>query len=79
MMARTARSNADPVLADQGGREMRGDPIDPAKQEIVRRRAYELYERRGKKPGYDLQDWLEAEEQLRADALDTQLTTTVRA
>ncbi len=75
MMARKSQRKVDPVLPDQGGRAMRGDPVDPAKQEIVRRRAYELYERRGRKNGYDLQDWLDAEAQLRADALDAQLTT----
>ena len=30
-------------------------------QEQVRRRAYELYEQRGKESGHDLEDWLQAE------------------
>jgi len=30
-------------------------------EEEVRRRAYELYERRGKEDGHDLEDWLQAE------------------
>jgi hypothetical protein len=30
-------------------------------QEQVRRRAYELYELRGKEDGHDLEDWLQAE------------------
>jgi len=30
----------------------------------VRRRAYELYEQRGKKDGHHLEDWLQAESEL---------------
>jgi hypothetical protein len=29
--------------------------------ELIRKKAYELYEKRGKKPGNSLSDWLEAE------------------
>ena len=32
----------------------------------ITRRAYELYERRGAKPGHDLDDWLMAEVELLA-------------
>ncbi len=60
---------ADPVLPDQGGRDMPGDPGQPTIEHIVRYRAYELFERRGMKHGYDLQDWLQAEAQVRAEAL----------
>ena len=28
---------------------------------VIRQRAYELYEQRGKEDGYDLDDWLQAE------------------
>ncbi len=50
------------------GRErMRADPpAAPAPiQERVARRAYELFERRGYEPGRDMDDWLEAERQIR--------------
>ena len=43
--------------------------IDP--QEQVRRRAFELYEQRGREGGHDIDDWLQAESeivQLRAKA-----------
>lgn len=30
-------------------------------QEQIRRRAYELYEQRGKEDGHELEDWLQAE------------------
>lgn len=29
--------------------------------EMIRKKAYELYEKRGKKPGRPMDDWLEAE------------------
>lgn len=34
-------------------------------EERIRRRAYELYLKRGNQPGSDLDDWLQAEEQIR--------------
>jgi Protein of unknown function (DUF2934) len=37
-------------------------PVDI--QEQVRRRAYELYEQRGREEGRDLDDWLQAESEL---------------
>jgi hypothetical protein len=33
-------------------------------QEQVRRRAFELYEQRGREDGHDLDDWLQAESEL---------------
>ena len=33
-------------------------------QEQIRRRAYELYERRGYEPGHESEDWLQAEAEL---------------
>ena len=32
--------------------------------EQIRRRAYELYEQRGREEGYDLRDWLQAESEV---------------
>jgi hypothetical protein len=32
--------------------------------ELVRLRAYDLYERRGKEDGHDLDDWLQAESEI---------------
>jgi len=34
-------------------------------QEQIRTRAYELYEQGGRKDGHDLDDWLEAESEVR--------------
>ena len=33
-------------------------------QEQIRRRAYELYEQRGRNDGHELNDWLQAESEL---------------
>jgi Protein of unknown function (DUF2934) len=35
-------------------------PIEPLLEKEVQVRAYELYEQHGKRPGFALQDWLEA-------------------
>jgi Protein of unknown function (DUF2934) len=37
-------------------------PVDIQQQ--VRRRAFELYEQRGREDGHDLEDWLQAESEL---------------
>ena len=34
-------------------------------EDQIRRRAYELYEQRGKEDGHDLEDWLRAEEEIK--------------
>jgi len=41
--------------------------IQPTQGEIARR-AYEIYEARGGAPGCDLDDWLQAEQELKAEA-----------
>jgi hypothetical protein len=33
-------------------------------QDLIRHRAYELYEARGRQPGRDLEDWLQAEREI---------------
>lgn len=33
--------------------------------EMIRKKAYELFEKRGKKPGHAMDDWLEAERIIR--------------
>jgi hypothetical protein len=48
--------------------EESGPPIQISKSawehERIARRAYELYEQRGRQEGEDVQDWLEAQQQL---------------
>jgi hypothetical protein len=36
----------------------------PELQEQIRRRAYELYEQRGRDEGHELDDWLQAESEM---------------
>jgi hypothetical protein len=36
----------------------------PEVQEQIRRRAYELYEERGRYDGHDVEDWLQAESEM---------------
>jgi Protein of unknown function (DUF2934) len=39
-------------------------------EEAIRQRAYELFEARGGEQGHDLEDWLRAEEEIRARKSD---------
>lgn len=45
------------------------EPTD-LRHEDVERRAYELYERRGREDGHDWDDWLAAERELRRSAAE---------
>jgi hypothetical protein len=33
-------------------------------QDLIRHRAYELYDARGRQPGHDVEDWLQAEREI---------------
>jgi DUF2934 family protein len=43
---------------------MMPDKVPSQETAKIRERAYELYERRGCKPGHDQQDWLRAEQEI---------------
>ena len=58
-MADQPRRDAEPVGPDVA------DDQGPLSDETIRRRAYEIYERRGAADGRDRDDWLEAEQDLR--------------
>jgi hypothetical protein len=64
-----AEQKIDPVLPDQGGRMTASDPTaeysSETVEEAVRRKAYELYEQKGRKDGQALDDWVQAEIQFR--------------
>jgi hypothetical protein len=49
------------------------DPIEPLsiepRHDDIARRAYALYDARGREDGHDWDDWLQAERELRQDAL----------
>jgi hypothetical protein len=38
--------------------------VNSAREQEIRRRAYEIYLERGEEPGRDLEDWLQAEREL---------------
>lgn len=43
---------------------MRGPLASEARNALIQRRAYELYVQRGKQPGQEVEDWLQAEAQV---------------
>jgi hypothetical protein len=46
-------------------------PVNSARDEEIRRRAYEIYRERGDQPGRELDDWLQAERELKRGMLLT--------
>jgi hypothetical protein len=51
-MARTSTGTGTMSSSASSGKDI---------NELIRKKAYELYEKRGKKPGNSMNDWLEAE------------------
>jgi len=45
-----------------------GAAAPPISSEEIRRKAYEIYERRGRQDGADLDDWLKAEREVKPDS-----------
>jgi hypothetical protein len=64
-MASTAKkiSSADPAQPEIAVEEREGLQHTTDEQEI-RKRAYYIYLQRGGQPGYELEDWLQAEREL---------------
>ena len=58
---RTSRESKQP--STESGKEERS-VVNPAREENIKRRAYEIYLERGEEPGRDLEDWLQAEREL---------------
>jgi Protein of unknown function (DUF2934) len=66
---RRKRADASATAADRGQK-----PIDTAitfSHNDIARRAYDLYLARGGEPGHQLEDWLQAERDLRDRSLPT--------
>ena len=61
MSLRTSRQSKQP---SPGGGKEEPSVVNPAREEEIKRRAYELYLERGEEPGRDLEDWLQAEREL---------------
>ena len=67
MKSTNRKENADPVQPDQSGRMMLADPlgINAPREERVRLKAYELYERRGGTGGHADDDWIRAQAEVK--------------
>jgi DUF2934 family protein len=74
------KAHRDPVTPDQSGRLMPADPlginaspeevkrkfdVSASRDEVIRQRAYEIYEQQGREQGYALNHWLRAESELK--------------
>lgn len=61
------RRISDPVVPDQSGRMMPVDPLgtNAPDEQKIRLKAYEIYEQRGRMEGRELDDWLQAEHQIK--------------
>ena len=49
---------------DQETKLSAANPVEMETEDMIRRRAYELYEERGRGDGHELQDWVDAEEEV---------------
>jgi hypothetical protein len=58
---RTGRQSMEPSTE---GEKEEHSVVKPAREQEIRRRAYEIYLERGEEPGCDLEDWLRAEREL---------------
>jgi Protein of unknown function (DUF2934) len=80
MSMKERKAKKDPVTSDQAGRMMAVDPlginsspeevkrkfkVNFAREDVVRQRAYEIYEQHGREEGYALDHWLQAEYELK--------------
>jgi hypothetical protein len=63
----TNRRGSDEQLAQRNDVQNAARPVDRAE---ISQRAYERYEERGREPGHDVDDWLEAERDLRGQSAE---------
>jgi hypothetical protein len=71
-MAKSRRRSPDNIVTMPLGEtpaeaNWESEPIEA----VIARRAYELYCARGRKDGHDIDDWLNAERELRAETSST--------
>lgn len=69
MTSRNLVANAESNHQNPSGSSRSAEPIDKKRptSEEIRRRAHEIYLERGGTDGSDLDDWLQAERELRAN------------
>ena len=63
------RSTGPQATATQAAETGEASVGNAARDEDIRRRAYEIYFERGEQPGRELDDWLQAERELEGGAL----------
>lgn len=63
MASTTKMIGSSEPTAPEAAEEER-EVVLPSRQEEIRNRAYEIYLDRGGQPGYELEDWLQAEREL---------------
>jgi hypothetical protein len=63
---RIASSRSTKKAADSAPAEEKATITFPNLEEMIRNRAYEFYEQRGREPGWDQDDWFRAEAEVRA-------------
>ena len=69
--ARTQQPNNVLVMPTTDAENAMARPVAEATQEAIAPRAFHLYCERGCTDGHDLDDWLQAERELRDDATST--------
>jgi Protein of unknown function (DUF2934) len=68
VMAKSAQQKTDDLVAVASDRapKVRIDAATDISEHDIARRAYDLYLTRGSEPGHDVEDWLQAERELRS-------------
>ena len=56
-------ASADRTQREKAAQEREG-LLDSTREQEIRDRAYEIYLQRGAQPGYEVEDWLQAEREL---------------
>lgn len=69
MSSKPKRSSTDPQATSTQPETAEVSAGNVAREEEIRRRAYQIYLERSEQPGRDLDDWLQAERELEGGAL----------
>ena len=65
---KVSESKAPQAIPAKAAEAVEASTANAAREEDIRRRAYEIYLERGAEPGRELEDWLQAERELTTDA-----------
>ena len=67
MASKSKLSGSTDDMQPSAEAEERDRLLHSAREQEIRRRAYEIYVERGSHPGHELEDWLQAERELTAN------------